>query len=121
MKFEDIEVAKYEMSEQETFEAGVMLQHLRSLPREQAKEEMQSIISSDNTGRLVVKGEILTQVFNAALEDQYGHLMSLEGDDPLDDAIARHLKAFQGKSMISNMSYTLVKFLYDCRIALENR
>lgn len=120
MKFETINPYSYDMPERETFAAAVLLHYLNSLTRDQAKEEMERIVHQDETGRIVIEGNILVSMFDTALVKAYGHLMHAEDGDPLEKAIAYRLQEYKGEKIVKNMSYSFASFLHDCLKSLQD-
>ena len=114
MKFETINPYSYDMPERETFMASVLQHYLKSLTRDQAREEIQKIVYQDETGKIVIEVKILASMFDMALEKAYGYLMHADDGDPLEKAIAYRLQEYKGEKIMKKMSYTFASFLHDC-------
>ena len=118
MKFETINPYSYDMPERETFMASVLQHYLKSLTRDQAREEIQKIVYQDETGKIVIEVKILASMFDMALEKAYGYLMHADDGDPLEKAIAYRLQEYKGEKIVKKMSYTFASFLHDCLTSL---
>ena len=118
MKFETINPYSYDMPERETFMASVLQHYLKSLTRDQAREEIQKIVYQDETGKIVIEVKILASMFDMALEKAYGYLMHADDGDPLEKAIAYRLQEYKGEKIMKKMSYTFASFLHDCLTSL---
>ena len=118
MKFETINPYSYDMPERETFMASVLQHYLKSLTRDQAREEIQKVVYQDETGKIVIEVKILASMFDMALEKAYGYLMHADDGDPLEKAIAYRLQEYKGEKIVKKMSYTFASFLHDCLTSL---
>jgi hypothetical protein len=120
MRIDELDPFSYSMEDSEKLVAYSLLDNLKKSNPERAREEIESIIYTDN-GVFHIKSKNLAPLIDQIVDNDYGKLFqsATNGKTQFSRIVKKIQTGSKGKTIVADMSYGFLYFLRDCFTALH--